>query len=471
MVSSQYSHGFSELAETVRTGVVSRIGLGAATCFVVGLTVSWPVATMIFLLWCAGSLLEALAFQRFKNNLNSKAAHTHMVVAVFANMCVTMLPVVVCMLQRDIGLTLMTGLYATGTLIFLSIIFGRYRALLIAATLPCLIAIIIATGLMGLDYVIEGRPFMAMAMLAVIPAFVLTGLMPHLALRQRDRQLEALVIEADTHRITAEAERRDAQKAKAEADAANIAKSEFLASMSHELRTPMNGIIGMVDLMLGSGLTDAQKRYGEIIQSSGENLLVIINDVLDFSKLEARELQLHPEPFSLRDMVERVATLVSNRIDRSEVEILVQIDQDLPDEFMGDAVRIGQILTNLAGNAMKFTEKGKVVIGVQRARKTGEAQFDKGDTAHILFTVRDTGIGIADDKIASMFDRFSQASSGTTRTYGGTGLGLAICKELVELMGGRIGAASQLGVGSTFGFDLKLDVVAQAQITHDQAVA
>ncbi|MEM9600577.1 MAG: ATP-binding protein, partial [Pseudomonadota bacterium] len=448
---------------TVSQSVWSRIGLGAATCFVVGLTVSWSVATPIFILWCLGSLWEVLAFQRFKANMRSSFAHWHMLVSVFSNMCITMLPVLACIMPRDMGLTLTTGLYATGTLIFLSIIFGRYKYLLVAATLPCLLAVMAVTGLLMVDYVVEGRHYMALTMLAIIPVFILTGLMPHLSMRQRDRQLEALVIEAETQRVIAESERRDAQKAKAEADAANLAKSEFLASMSHELRTPMNGIIGMADLMLQSGLTEAQKRYGQIIQSSGENLLVIINDILDFSKLEAREMALHPEAFDLRETVNTVATLVSGRDDRPNVSVKLHVDADLPERFMGDAVRIGQILTNLAGNAMKFTEAGEVIIAVQRARKKGETGPVDPTYEHLLFTVRDTGIGIDPEQIDRMFEKFSQASSGTTRSYGGTGLGLAICKELVELMGGRIGAASQLGVGSTFGFTIKLPVIAEAE--------
>lgn len=463
-----YNHGFAELCDTVKQGVWSRIGLGAATCFVVGLTVAWFVATPIFVLWCLGSAWEVLTFQRFKKNMRSATAHWHMLVSVFVNMCVTMLPVLACMLQRDMGLTLVTGLYATGTLIFLSIIFGRYKALLIAATLPCVLAIMAITGLMVVDYVVEGRLYMAVSMMAIVPVFILTGLMPHLSLRQRDRQLEALVIEADTQRVIAEAERRDAQKAKAEADAANLAKTEFLASMSHELRTPMNGIIGMADLMLQSGLTEDQKRFGHIIQSSGENLLVIINDILDFSKLEAREMTLHPEAFDLRSTVDMVATLISGREDRPHVNVKVHVDPDLPPLFVGDAVRIGQILTNLAGNAMKFTKKGDVVIAVQRARRKGDTGPCDGQTADLLFTVRDTGIGIEPDQISRMFEKFSQASSGTTRTYGGTGLGLAICKELVELMGGKIGAASQPGVGSTFGFTVRLPVAAQSETAAQQ---
>lgn len=238
----------------------------------------------------------------------------------------------------------------------------------------------------------------------------------------------------------------------ADAKSASRAKSEFLANMSHEIRTPMNGIVAMADMLQSSELTATQLQYADIITTSGENLLVIINDILDFSKLESRKLELDPDTFDLLKLVEEVASLVAPKT-ADKVDVATFVDPLLPRELIGDSVRIRQVLLNLVGNAAKFTEEGSILITVLR----GEGDY-KGEGLPISVRVHDTGIGIEAEAVEQMFEKFSQATTGTTKLYGGTGLGLAICKDLVSLMGGRMVASSQLGQGSVFGFDLQLPV-------------
>lgn len=411
--------------------------------------------------WCLGSIWEAYAFKRFSTRLTSRRAEAHMLIAVFANMVVTISPVVIFIVQKKLGLDIIAGLYGSATALFLIIIFGRYRSLLIAALTPCAIAVLISTGILANHYAQQGEMFFAIGMIALPLCFSMVGLMPHLTLRHRDRQLETLVEEAlnqrelaETQKEVAEQQRREAQKAKRLADDANAAKSDFLASMSHEIRTPMNGIIGMNELMMQSGLTEAQKQFSRIIQTSGENLLVIINDILDFAKLEAREVTLHPEWFSISELVQTVATLVSSKTEPDKVRIEYWVDPTIPDMLYADAVRLRQVLTNLAGNAVKFTDQGYV-------RLVTRPIHDASNTSQIRlsFSVEDTGIGIDPEKVGHMFEKFSQADTGTTRNYGGTGLGLAICKELVTLLSGHISATSQPGVGSNFTFEIPLGTV------------
>ncbi|MBE7184622.1 MAG: response regulator [Methylobacterium mesophilicum] len=236
----------------------------------------------------------------------------------------------------------------------------------------------------------------------------------------------------------------------ARAQGADRAKSEFLANMSHEIRTPMNGVLGMAELLAKTDLSPRQKTFTDVIVKSGNALLTIINDVLDFSKIDAGQLMLDPAPFSLAESIEDVAALVSTRVAEKNLELVVRIDPRLPESFQGDAGRLRQIVTNLLGNAVKFTERGHVLIDVSGVVEAG--------TAHLTIAVEDTGIGIPPEKLAHVFEKFAQVDASSTRRHEGTGLGLAIAARLVDMMGGKIGVRSEVGRGSTFWFTLPLPV-------------
>jgi PAS domain S-box-containing protein len=249
----------------------------------------------------------------------------------------------------------------------------------------------------------------------------------------------------------AEAELRHARD---EAEAATKAKSSFLAMMSHEIRTPMNGVMSMAEMLDQTDLSDDQRSMSQIIRSSAAALLTIINDILDFSKIEAGKLDIEAVPFSLLEVVEGAGELVAGRADEKGIGLTVDLDPAIPDRLIGDPTRIRQILLNLMGNAVKFTEAGGVTATVNAI---GEPGAD--GTLHLRFAIRDSGIGLSDEQRARLFQPFMQADASTARRFGGTGLGLSICQRLCTMMGGAIGVDSTLGVGSVFWFELPLTIV------------
>ncbi|MCW8933133.1 MAG: ATP-binding protein [Gammaproteobacteria bacterium] len=358
---------------------------------------------------------------------------------------------------------------ASGSVSVMSPILRLYYLYLFLVIFPIIIRFLV----MGDEYILLSlTTIFYMLVMASIGSRINQSVMTSLEVRFHNESLIKFMSQARNEsedlneELSTEIEQRkrvekELQKAKEAAEAASKTKSEFLANMSHEIRTPMNGILGTLQLLQGSKLTESQLEYVAIAYNSGEALLSLLNDILDFSKIEAGKLKLEYIAFDLRNLIKELTILLKQKADERNVELLTDIDAEVPLIIKGDSVRIRQVLANLLTNAIKFTEQGTVTIKVILLEKTEKS-------VRLRLEINDTGIGIAQDSQRKLFNSFTQADGSTTRKYGGTGLGLAIVRQLVTMMRGRLGVNSEENKGSSFWVEITFEIPSNIEIENPQ---